>query len=73
MARLTAEREEAMKRKPMLKTSAKRRERAEEMKRRAADMPYGKERDDMVRKARQLETASHLDEWASSPGLQPPT
>ena len=33
----------------------------------------GPERDAMIRRARQAETASHVDEWLSSPGLQPPT
>jgi hypothetical protein len=32
----------------------------------------GAERDELLRKARQADTAAHLDEWASSPGLQPP-
>lgn len=32
----------------------------------------GAERDELLRKARQAETAAHLNEWASSPGLQPP-
>jgi hypothetical protein len=35
-------------------------------------LPHGKERELLVRKARQLETASHVSEWISSPGLQPP-
>ena len=38
----------------------------------AASLPPGKERDELLRKARQLETASHVDKWLSSPGLQPP-
>lgn len=32
----------------------------------------GTERDAIIRRARQAETASHLDEWLLSPGLQPP-
>jgi hypothetical protein len=39
----------------------------------AEKLPQGKEREDLLRKARQLETASHINEWLSSPGLQPPT
>jgi hypothetical protein len=39
----------------------------------ALKLPPGKKRDALVRKARQLETASQIDEWLSSPGLQPPT
>jgi hypothetical protein len=38
----------------------------------AARLPPGNERDDMLRRARQADTAAHLDEWANSPGLQPP-
>ena len=30
------------------------------------------ERDDLLKKARQADTASHLEAWANSPGLQPP-
>jgi hypothetical protein len=29
-------------------------------------------RHDLERKARQAETAAHIDEWLKSPGLQPP-
>ena len=32
----------------------------------------GAERDELLRKARRADTAAHLDEWATSPGLQPP-
>lgn len=35
--------------------------------------PQGAEPNEMLRKTRQAETASHLDDWAYSPGLQPPT
>jgi hypothetical protein len=28
--------------------------------------------DAVIRKARQAYTAAHLDDWANSPGLQPP-
>lgn len=38
----------------------------------ADTLPHGPERDAIIRKARQLQTASHMDEWLSSPGLQPP-
>lgn len=38
----------------------------------AERLPPSIRRDDMLRKARQADTASHLDEWANSPGLQPP-
>jgi hypothetical protein len=38
----------------------------------ALSLPQGKERDELLRRARRAETASHLTEWLSSPGLQPP-
>jgi hypothetical protein len=37
-----------------------------------ANVPHGPTRDDMLKKIRQLETASHVNEWLTSPGLQPP-
>jgi hypothetical protein len=49
------------------------RDQAEAYKQEAAKLPHGRERDDLLRKARQLETASHVNEWLSSPGLSPPT
>jgi hypothetical protein len=36
------------------------REQAERFKHEAAKLPHGKERDNLLRQARQLETASHL-------------
>ena len=48
-------------------------EQAEAFRREAEKLPYGKEREELLRKARQLETASHINEWISSPGLSPPT
>jgi hypothetical protein len=38
----------------------------------AKAMPPGKERQEMVRRARQAEVAAHISEWISSPGLRPP-
>ena len=38
----------------------------------AEKLPDGKEREALVRKARQLHTASQMNEWLSSPELQPP-
>jgi hypothetical protein len=38
----------------------------------ARGTPHGVERERLIRKARQAETASHLSEWLRSPGLQPP-
>jgi hypothetical protein len=39
---------------------------------RAAKLRPGLEQDDLLRKARQADTASHLDQWVNSPGLRPP-
>jgi hypothetical protein len=38
----------------------------------AKTLPPSAERDELVRKARQTEIASHINEWLTSPGLQPP-
>lgn len=35
--------------------------------------PPGVERERLIRKARQNDTASHMDEWLGSPGLQAPS
>jgi hypothetical protein len=45
---------------------------AEELKAKASELRPGPERDDLLKRARQADTASHIDEWANSPGLQPP-
>jgi hypothetical protein len=45
---------------------------AHRVKERAKTLPQGKERELLSRKAQQLETASRINEWISSPGLQPP-
>ena len=33
---------------------------------------HGPERDALLKRARQADIASHMDEWLSSPGLRPP-
>jgi hypothetical protein len=38
----------------------------------AAELPHGPERDDLLKRARQADTASHINEWAYSTGLQAP-
>jgi hypothetical protein len=48
------------------------RQQADAFRREAEKLPYGKEREELLRLARQLETASHINEWVSSPGLSPP-
>jgi len=45
---------------------------AEELKAKASQLRPGPERDALLRRARQADTAAHIDEWANSPGLQPP-
>jgi hypothetical protein len=45
---------------------------ADDVRMRAETLPPGKERDDLMQKARQADTASNLQEWANSPGLLPP-
>ena len=34
-------------------------------------LPFGPVRDAALRKARQVEAAAYVDDWLSSPGLQP--
>jgi hypothetical protein len=48
-------------------------EQSEATKDEAAKLPHGKLKEQLLRKARQLETASQIGQWLSSPGLQPPT
>jgi len=35
-------------------------------------LPAGRERDELLKKASRADTASHLDDWANSPGLRTP-
>jgi hypothetical protein len=53
-------------------SSSKWHEEAEKLKAQAERLPYGCEREALERKVRQLEIASQINEWVSSPGLQPP-
>ena len=48
------------------------RRQSEEAKHQAEKLPVGREREALVRKARQLETASRINQWLSSSGLKPP-
>jgi hypothetical protein len=45
---------------------------AARLRKKAHALPIGIERDSLLRKARQAETASHISEWLSSPGLRSP-
>ena len=38
-----------------------------------SELPPSAEREELLKKARQAETASHIDEWTNSRGLRPPT
>jgi len=48
------------------------RQRSEAAREEAEKLPSGKQREALVRKARQLQTASQIEKWLSSPELQPP-
>ena len=45
---------------------------AKEMVEQASLLPPGAEKDDLLRRARRADTASHLDDWANSGELQAP-
>jgi hypothetical protein len=45
---------------------------AKEVREKASQLKPGPEQDALLKKARQADTAYHLDQWANSPGLQPP-
>jgi hypothetical protein len=45
---------------------------AESLRKQAQEMPPGIRRDELLRKARQAETAARVDDWLAAPGLQPP-
>ena len=38
----------------------------------AAELSPGSQKDRLLEKISQLETAAHINEWLTSPGLQPP-
>jgi hypothetical protein len=43
------------------------------LERKAAQLKPGPRRDQLLRKARQIDTARHINEWLNSPGLKAPT
>ena len=45
---------------------------ARRLRKEAQGTPPGIDRERLIRKARQAETASHISEWLASPGLQSP-
>jgi hypothetical protein len=44
---------------------------AKDVRAQAAMLPPGRDRDELLKKVRQVEAAMHLEDWANSPGLQP--
>jgi hypothetical protein len=47
-------------------------EQAELLRKEARGTPAGVERDNLIRRARQAETAAQIEQWLRSPGLQQP-
>lgn len=45
---------------------------AKQVREKASELKPGPEQDALLKKARQADTAYDLDQWANSPGLQPP-
>lgn len=45
---------------------------SDELKAKASELRPGPEQDALLKRARIADTAAHIDNWASSPGLQPP-
>ena len=45
---------------------------AKDLEERAARLPPGKERDNLIRRARLMGAANHINGWLVSPGLRPP-
>jgi hypothetical protein len=45
---------------------------AQRLKEQAKSLPAGRDRETLLRKARQSETAAHINGWLMSPGLTPP-
>jgi len=54
-------------------TQQKWHEQSEAAKEEAAKLPHGKLKNKLLLKARQLQTASQISHWLSSPGLRAPT
>ena len=45
---------------------------AHETREKASSLPAGRERQDLLKRAGQADTAAHLEEWISTHELQPP-
>lgn len=46
---------------------------AKRLREQAELLPHGPVREAVIRRARQAETGSHINQWLRSAGLQPPT
>jgi hypothetical protein len=46
---------------------------SEKLKAKAAELKPGPEKDALLKRARMADTASHINDWANSAGLRPPT
>jgi hypothetical protein len=44
---------------------------ARDVRAQAAELPPGRDRDELLKKVRQAEAAMRLDDWTNSPGRQP--
>jgi hypothetical protein len=47
-------------------------EEADRLRSEAKGTPTGIEREELIRRARRAETAAQMNQWLTSPGLQPP-
>jgi hypothetical protein len=47
-------------------------EEADRLRKEAGAMPADSEHAELIRRARRAETDSHMNQWSTSPGLQPP-
>jgi hypothetical protein len=45
---------------------------AAQLKEQARGMQPGREKDALMKRARQTEVAAHINDWLTSPGLRPP-
>lgn len=45
---------------------------AKALRQKATALPIGIEKERLLQKARQADTAANMDQWLSSPGLMPP-
>jgi len=58
--------------KQLLSLSERLEQEAARLRAQAKKLPLGQEREELIRKARQAEAATHIDAWLASPGLRTP-